>query len=299
MAPLKYSEIQQVVQAAFSALSRNGLEACLFGSVAMATYGMEHRVPKDVDVIVLNSTPGQTDEDIKSLIVLSDPNFFLVDSRAAGAKHRILWYSLGDPATPSKLLGNATEASKESVRRARKVPATSQQLPGPSSASSTPQKACKVDILIPGLLDIPSVPISELHLDFSSNFVSYLPSPPIVSAISGTGPTTRVSPIPSVPFITLLLLKLRAWSDHSLLTANAKLHERIPQDEEDIDELLRIGLNLGPQGVVRIGTGQNDGEESAKWMLGGFATWRDARRTVASYIRKWPRSATGWTAAGF
>ena len=41
-----YREIQFVTQATLTALSKNGLEACLFGSAAAAIYGMEHRIPK-------------------------------------------------------------------------------------------------------------------------------------------------------------------------------------------------------------------------------------------------------------
>jgi hypothetical protein len=57
---LLYREIQFVTQATLTALSKNGLEACLFGSAAAAMYGMEHRIPKvrsrsvsDTDVIIV------------------------------------------------------------------------------------------------------------------------------------------------------------------------------------------------------------------------------------------------------
>jgi len=43
---LLYREIQFVTQATLTALSKNGLEACLFGSAAAAMYGTEHRIPK-------------------------------------------------------------------------------------------------------------------------------------------------------------------------------------------------------------------------------------------------------------
>jgi hypothetical protein len=57
---LLYREIQFVTQATLTALSKNGLEACLFGSAAAAIYGMEHRIPKvcshfvsDTDVVIV------------------------------------------------------------------------------------------------------------------------------------------------------------------------------------------------------------------------------------------------------
>jgi len=43
---LLYHEIQFVTRATLTALSKIGLEACLFGSAAAAMYGMEHRIPK-------------------------------------------------------------------------------------------------------------------------------------------------------------------------------------------------------------------------------------------------------------
>ncbi|KAF8970335.1 hypothetical protein BDZ97DRAFT_1652612 [Flammula alnicola] len=237
-APLQYREIQQAMQATLTALSRHGLEACLFGSTAAAAYGMDHRAPKDVDFLVLNPTPGQSDKDIKDLVVSSDPNFFLVASRVVGATHRVLWYTLTPP-------------------------------------SSKPKHAetCKVDILIPSLLNITRIPNSELHFDPSTSFVSYLPA---------------------VPFSTLLMLKLRAWADHSLPTASKVMHDRIPQDEDDIEELLRIGITLGSKGVVRIGP-EGDAD---RWILGALQLER-CERAVADYVKKWPRTADGWRDAGF
>jgi hypothetical protein len=40
------------------------------------------------------------------------------------------------------------------------------------------------------------------------------------------------------------MLKLRAWADHSLPSANERMHERIPQDEDDIQETLRISVSV-------------------------------------------------------
>ena len=59
MSTLLYREIQFITQATLTALSKNCLEACLFGSAAAAICGMEYRIPKvcshsvsDADVIV-------------------------------------------------------------------------------------------------------------------------------------------------------------------------------------------------------------------------------------------------------
>ena len=52
------------------------------------------------------------------------------------------------------------------------------------------RKTCKVNILVPGLLSIPRIPIR--HISYVQPFQD----------------------IPMVPFLVLLLLKLRGWTDH-------------------------------------------------------------------------------------
>jgi len=224
---------------------------------------------------VLNADQGHADEDIKRMVASADPNFSLIASRVVGADHHVLWYNL--PSPPSN------ETKK------RKQPATPEEVPPP------PRRACKVDILIPGTLDIPYIPRTQLHFDTSSFFPSY-------NADQDYSSTPKILPIACVPFCTLLMLKLRAWADHSLPNARHVMHQRIPQDEEDIEELLRISITLGPQGVIRVGStlaSEDDGGESGNvWMVGGFSSWRAAKRCVAAYVKKWPRSATGWRDVG-
>ncbi|KIM36707.1 hypothetical protein M413DRAFT_449042 [Hebeloma cylindrosporum] len=271
---LLYREIQLVIQATLSALSKNDLEACLFGSAAAALYGMD-RIPKDVDLLVLNAGPGHVDEEIKRLVASTDPTFSLIASRVVGADHHVLWYNLPIIEThPQKR--KQTNPSEE--------------------APSSLRRACKVDILIPGTLDIPSIPKSQLHFDTSSFFASY------IADNDTTSSTPKILPIACVPFCTLLMLKLRAWADHSLPKAPHVMHQRIPQDEEDIQELLRISITLGPKGVIRVGSSVtsagDEGDSGNVWMVGGFSSWRAAKRCVAAYVKKWPRSATGWRDVG-
>jgi len=98
------------------------------------------------------------------------------------------------------------------------------------------------------------------------------------------------------------MLKLHAWADHSLPNAHHVMHQRIPQDEEDIEELLWISITLGPQGVIRIGSTlaseADEGESGSMWMVGGFSSWWAAKWCVVAYVKKWLRSATGWRDVG-
>ncbi|KAF8633077.1 hypothetical protein AX15_001525 [Amanita polypyramis BW_CC] len=75
-----------------------------------------------------------------------------------------------------------------------------------------PGISCKVDILIPGLLNIPQIP---LHLIETRN------------------------DLPITPFLPLLLMKVQGWYDH---VNDERIHVRlkVPEDFRDIDELLAM-----------------------------------------------------------
>jgi hypothetical protein len=240
-------------------------------------YGMEHRVPKDVDLLVLNANQGHMGEDIKRMVATTDSNFSLLASRVVGANHNVLWYNLPPP-------------QRVETRSRKHKPSQK-----PEGGTAALRKVCKVDILVPGALDIPHIPKSQLHFDTSSTFVSY--------SEDKESSSPQILPIACVPFSTLLMLKLRAWADHSLPNATHVMHQKIPQDEEDIEELLRISITLGSQGVIRVGSAfsvKSDGSESENaWTLGGFSSWWEAKRCVMVYVKKWPRSATGWRDVGF
>jgi len=212
------------------------------------------------------------------MVATTDPNFSLLASRVIGANHNVLWYNLPPP-------------QRVETRSRRK------HKPSPTTEEGTTalRKVCKVDILVPGALDIPHIPKSQLHFDTSSTFVSY--------SEDKESSSSQILPIACVPFSTLLMLKLRAWADHSLPNATHVMHQRIPQDEEDIEELLRISITLGSRGVIHVGSvfaAEDDASRSENaWILGGFSSWREAKRCVMIYVKKWPRSATGWRDVGF
>jgi len=62
------------------------------------------------------------------------------------------------------------------------------------------------------------------------------------------------------------MLKLRAWADRSLPSANKRVHERIFQDEVDIQEILQISVLRGNCGTLVANENDEEG-----WLLGGFA----------------------------
>jgi len=160
---------------------------------------------------------------------------------------------------------------------------------------------CKVDILIPGALGVPYIPKAYLHHDSAISFEAYFPSGNLNSE-SDPNLQPSMLGIPVVPFPTLLMLQLRSWADHSLSSATDIMNARIPQDEEDIEELLRIGMLLGSEGVVRrpgsTGVMESGGSEDI-WILGGFASWKDARKCVRDYVKKWPQTVDAWRGVGF
>ncbi|PPQ81876.1 hypothetical protein CVT25_013485 [Psilocybe cyanescens] len=102
------------------------------------------------------------------------------------------------------------------------------------------ERACKVDILLLGVLDIPHIPRQALYRDPSAFFLSFsFSSPPssFPSASSSTSssplvsnpiPTGTPMPIPSIAPRALLTLKLRAWADHAHPTAPDPMHARVP-----------------------------------------------------------------------
>ena len=150
--------------------------------------------------------------------------FSLTPSRVAGATHRILWCSLADDYLddPSLVPNDHGEAMS---RRGGINPTT---------------RTCKVDILTPNELHMTRhMPELQLYRDSANTFMAY-PSDPQLSMSS----ESHVQLIPYVPpgLSMLLMLKLRAWVDHSLPSANEVKHGKIPQDEDDIQEILRVGM---------------------------------------------------------
>ena len=125
---------------------------------------------------------------------------------------------------------------------------------------SLPTTSCKVDILTPGLLGIPPIPPQHLVL---------------------------ISNIPLVPFLPLIFLKLRGWTDH-LASHIPRMQEKTWVDEEDIDEMLCLG--------VETYGAKLEAEEAKGWMPEWFVD--EGRQRAEKYARAFPCSATCWKRLG-
>jgi len=215
-------EVKSVARATVNALAAAGFRSCFVGSMACSRYGMR-RVPKDIDIVVL--TDQKTQEELKNLLVSADSHFYLVRSKDPWATYRVLWYRLS-----------------------------------PASTYSYSRRSCKVDILLPGIMNIPSVPPQRIV-------------------------RLRTGDLPLMPFLPLLLLKLQAWMDHGVAD-KAYLRDKQYVDVEDIDELLDLASNKYDVSL-----------RTEKWMPDSFV--REAKRRVVEYVRKFPDSRDSWRELGF
>ncbi|KAF8515170.1 hypothetical protein JB92DRAFT_80301 [Gautieria morchelliformis] len=117
----------------------------------------------------------------------------------------------------------------------------------------------KVDILLPGVLDIPDVPLPDIDRNNNSG-------------------------LPCAPLSHLLLLKLQGWIHHG---ESALLRDRLkqPQDVRDVDELL----------VIAVRRGLKPREEG--YLPQSFI--RRAELRVEKYVNAYPASRANWIALGF
>ncbi|KAJ6529228.1 hypothetical protein B0H19DRAFT_1214535 [Mycena capillaripes] len=123
-------------------------------------------------------------------------------------------------------------------------------------------RRCKVDVLSPGIMNIPAVPVPRIAYRKSR------------------------SDLPLMPFLPLLLLKLQAWMDHreaDKLYLRAKQHV----DVRDIGELLELA----------VGKYNVDLKQDGKWLPESFV--RAAATRVKAYVRSFPDSAELWRDIGF
>ncbi|KAG6816133.1 hypothetical protein H0H87_008445 [Tephrocybe sp. NHM501043] len=164
-------------------------------------------------------------EDIKDLIVASNERFYLVPSANPQNTYRVLWFTT-------------------------------------TSHSESEHRACKIDILIPGLLSIPSIPKAQ---------ISYI---------------KPFHDIPTAPFLVVLLLKLRGWKDHRD-DDRQRVRDKAEVDEGDIEEMLELSDNeYRPQL-----------EREKQWLPKWFV--EEAEDRVYEYMEEWPVSTESWHNIGF
>ncbi|KAJ3536286.1 hypothetical protein NM688_g6859 [Phlebia brevispora] len=170
-------EIRSVARKAVEAFSRYNLDCCLFGSAGCALYGVS-RTPNDVDLIVVTSS--YTTEMLKQLLVsTARATFYLRPAKTPGATYKVLFAKL--------------------------------------SPGDFRYRSCKVDILVPGILNIPSVPSHHI---------------------------LRIDGLPVMPLIALLLLKLQGWEDHRT-SSRWDMQQKQYVDVRDINQLLQIAVGRG------------------------------------------------------
>jgi len=127
---------------------------------------------------------------------------------------------------------------------------------------------CKVDILTPGILDIPDMPAHRIL------FLEAFPG------------------IPVVPYVVLILLKLRGWTDDRD-SSEARFRAKKSIDEADINELLSImpGLSIYEEGWDLLDVERSD------WMPEWFQSNGEAR--IAEFVEVYPDTAWYWREMGF
>lgn len=132
---------------------------------------------QDIDIVIFGS--GRTTEDLKQILA-RQPDFYLRPSRKVGETYKILFYKL----KPS-MWGD--------------------------------RRSCKVDILIPGIMNIPDVPHHRI---------------------------VRINALPVLPIFVLLLLKLQGWSDHRAST-RSDMQQKQYVDIRDINQLVAVVAQKG------------------------------------------------------
>ncbi|KAI0819387.1 hypothetical protein BC628DRAFT_1403040 [Trametes gibbosa] len=213
------NEVREVSSRTVEIFSSYSLRCCLFGSVACNLFGVT-RTPNDVDLIVFTDQYDQ--EELKQILVNEDSDFFLVDSRNPHADYRVLWYSL----RPSRR-GNP--------------------------------RSCKVDILIPGILNIPDVPRRRVKW---------------------------IDELPVMPLVPLILLKLQGWSDHRA-SHREDMQAKQHVDVQDLDQLLQIAIERD----------QNVWQQNLSWMPRELID--EAQSRVYEFIEDLADFDDDWERLGF
>jgi len=217
MSDLTSSDVRRVCRKTIAVFKKHDLPCCLVGSAATTLWGV-HRIPNDIDIVVM--TVRHTQERLKQLLASEDSDFYLKSSTNPRNTYKIVWC---------------------------KVPGT--------------YRECKVDVLVPGIMNIPSIS--------ASRFVWF-----------------KDNTLPSMPLLPLLLLKLQAWDDHRMATSRRPdLRAKQYVDVSDIDLLLIIAKNKGIH--------HRDGNA----LPGHFMM--AAKQRVDSYILSYPTAKTAWQALGF
>ncbi|THU75320.1 hypothetical protein K435DRAFT_974877 [Dendrothele bispora CBS 962.96] len=161
------------------------------------------------------------------------------------------------------------------------------------------RRCCKVDLLLPGVMNIPLVPLERIYRmkDHQSTVTSESSLSSYYSTLS-----TRSADYPLMPFLPLLLLKLQAWQDHGE-SPKLYMREKQPTDVKDINELLDLAVTKYAIVTVRVSAkgstskGQTLLEKEKIWLPATFI--RDGKTRVRKYVEMYPASRRQWKVIGF
>ena len=118
---------------------------------------------------------------------------------------------------------------------------------------------CKVDVLLPGTLNIPFVP---------------------------TNLVVRILDIPLMPLFAVLLLKLQGWTDHrDSMQMDMRLKRYV--DVDDIDKLLKIIVDKYPDQIV----------DRQRWVPESMIP--AAQKRVNEFVLEQPGTKSSWLYIGF
>ena len=118
---------------------------------------------------------------------------------------------------------------------------------------------CKVDILLPGILNIPFVPANRI---------------------------TRIRGIPLMPLFAVLLLKLQGWTDHRD-SDREDWQEKQYVDLEDVKELLGITVDEYPDQII----------DHQRWVPDSMI--HAAQNRVDAFVEELPETIEDWLDIGF
>lgn len=167
---------------------------------------------------------------------------------------------------------------------------------------------CKVDILIPGTMHLPNIPLpsssfpgtSDSSSASSSSTSTPAPVPitpgaslaPLATNIASPFPRnhlTFISGIPLVPFSLLLLHKLQGWTDHRAAPEKHKQRKQ-SQDAADVRRLLAMQGMMKELQQTRPWTNRELFSEEFQELT---------KERVKEYCKEFPDRATSWQILGF
>ncbi|EIW74412.1 hypothetical protein CONPUDRAFT_85886 [Coniophora puteana RWD-64-598 SS2] len=221
---------------------QHGLRCCVFGSAACVMYGAKlNRIPRDLDIVVFTT---HLPEDLKRLLASTDRRFHLIPSKAPNSPSHIVLYF--------RLRGRRPDPARE-----------------PGSQRTLP-RTLKVDLCVPGMLDLPFVPAWHMVC----------------------GPCEPCVPV--VPLLVLLGLELRGWTDHRDSTKE-KYREKTNDHVDDVERLLEVAvMGLNDEGEGR--------QKKARWK---DVDWlpeqlrENVQRRVGEFVKERPGTVDWWRALGF